>query len=56
MNFDFTDPIRLLGLICGLAYFPHSLAKFTAPTAVFGFFAAACGPPRSLFIPRWWSR
>ena len=50
MNLDLTDPIRLLGLIVGLAYIPHSLAKFTARDAVFGFFQAAGFRPVALFV------
>ena len=50
MSFEFSDPIRLLGLVCGLAYIPHSLAKFTARDAVFGFFSAAGFRPVALFV------
>ena len=49
MSLDFADPIRFLGLIVGLAYIPHSLAKFTAREAVFGFFQAAGFRPVALF-------
>ena len=50
MNLDLADPIRQLGLICGLAYVPHSLAKFTARDSVFGFFQAAGFRPVALFV------
>ncbi|UZE50680.1 DoxX family protein [Rhodopseudomonas sp. P2A-2r] len=50
MNLDLADPIRQLGLICGLAYIPHSLAKFTARDSVFGFFQAAGFRPVALFV------
>ncbi|MHC4043395.1 Uncharacterized membrane protein YphA, DoxX/SURF4 family [Bradyrhizobium sp. Rc3b] len=50
MTYDFNDPIRLLGLICGLAYIPHSVAKFTAREGVFGFFQAAGFRPVAVFV------
>ncbi len=39
-NFDLTDGVNILRLICGLFFIPHIVAKFTEP-ATLGFFKAA---------------
>jgi len=31
---EYLDPMRALAILCGLAFIPHSLAKFTARAAV----------------------
>lgn len=50
MELDLGDPVRQLGILCGLAFIPHSLAKFTAREAVEAFFAAAGFRPAALFV------
>ena len=39
-NFDITNQINILRLICGLFFVPHIYAKFFAPEAL-GFFVAS---------------
>ena len=39
-NFDITNQINILRLICGLFFVPHIYAKFFAPEAL-GFFIAS---------------
>jgi len=46
-NFDLTNSINIVRLICGLFYIPHIYAKFFVPEAL-GFFAAAkFNPPKA---------
>ena len=40
-NFDLTDGVNILRLICGLFFIPHIVGKFTAREASLGFFRAA---------------
>src|SRR5260370_33686212 len=55
-NFDLTNGLNILRIICGLFLFPHVLGKFAAGTvsaATAGFFAKAGFHPPALwgFIP-----
>ena len=46
----FDDPVRLLSILCGLMFIPHSLAKFTARQAVDKVFEAAGFRPVGFFV------
>lgn len=50
MDFDLADPIRQLGILCGLTFVPHSLAKFTSREQVEAFFNAAGFRPAAFFV------
>ena len=44
-NFDLTQGINILRLICGLFFIPHIYAKFFVPEALGFFVAARFNPP-----------
>ena len=44
------DPVRLLSIICGLMFIPHSVAKFTARLAVEKVFETAGFRPVRFFV------
>jgi putative oxidoreductase len=44
-NFDLTQGINILRLICGLFFIPHIYAKFFVPEALGFFVAAKFNPP-----------
>lgn len=44
-NFDLTQGINILRLICGLCFIPHIYAKFFVPEALGFFVAAKFEPP-----------
>jgi putative oxidoreductase len=44
------DPIRLLSILCGLMFIPHSVAKFTARQAVDKVFESAGLRPVAFFV------
>jgi len=46
-NFNPTDGINILRLICGLFFIPHIYAKFFVPEALGFFVAANFNPPKS---------
>jgi putative oxidoreductase len=46
-NFDLTNSINILRLICGLFYIPHIYAKFFVPEALGFFVAAKFDPPKA---------
>ena len=46
-NFDLTNSINILRLICGLFYIPHIYAKFFVPEALGFFVAAKFNPPKA---------
>ena len=46
-NFDLTDGINILRLICGLFFIPHIYAKFYVPAALGFFQAANFNPPKT---------
>jgi len=46
-NFNLTDGINILRLICGLFFIPHIYAKFFVPEALGFFVAAKFNPPKS---------
>lgn len=48
-DFDVTNPVVVLRLMCGLFYVPHVLAKLINTAAILGFFTAA-GFPAPLFF------
>ena len=53
MNMDpniTTEPVRLLSILCGLMFIPHSVAKFTARQAVNKVFEAAGLRPVGFFV------
>lgn len=50
MLHDYVDPVRVLAIMCGLAFIPHSLAKFTAREAVAKVFETSGFRPVPLFI------
>ena len=53
MNMDpsiAADPIRLLSILCGLMFIPHSVAKFTARQAVERVFESAGLRPVPFFV------
>ena len=53
MNMDpsiAADPIRLLSILCGLMFIPHSVAKFTARQAVDKVFESAGLRPVAFFV------
>ena len=45
-NFDLTNGINILRLICGLFFIPHIYAKFFVPEALGFFVAAKFDPPK----------
>jgi len=45
-NFDLTQGINILRLICGLFFIPHIYAKFFEPAALGFFVAAKFNPPK----------
>ncbi len=45
-NFDLTNGINILRLICGLFFVPHIYAKFFVPEALGFFVAAGFEPPK----------
>ena len=45
-----SDPIRLLSILCGLMFIPHSVAKFTARQAVDKVFESAGLRPVAFFV------
>lgn len=47
---NISNPINQLAVLCGLAFIPHSVAKFTSRDAVFGFFDAAGLRPAAFFV------
>jgi len=47
---EFMDPLRVLAVLCGLAFIPHSVAKFTSREAVSQVFEKSGFRPVSLFI------
>jgi putative oxidoreductase len=52
-NFDLTNGLNILRIICGLFLFPHVLGKFaagTAAAATVGFFAKAGFHPPELWV------
>jgi putative oxidoreductase len=52
-NFDLTNGLNILRIICGLFLFPHVLGKFaagTASAATVGFFAKAGFHPPELWV------
>jgi len=44
------DPVRLLSILCGLMFIPHSVAKFTARQAVDKVFESAGLRPVAFFV------
>src|ERR1700685_4857468 len=48
-NFDLTDGMNILRLICGLFFIPHIYAKFFVPEAL-GFFVAAKFKPPAVWM------
>lgn len=46
-NFNPTDGINILRLICGLFFIPHIYAKFFVPEALGFFVAAKFNPPKT---------
>ena len=46
-NFDLTNGINILRLICGLFFIPHIYAKFFVPEALGFFVAAKFNPPKN---------
>ena len=46
-NFNLTDGINILRLICGLFFIPHIYAKFFVPEALGFFVAAKFNPPKT---------
>ena len=44
-NFDLTNGVNILRLICGLFFIPHIVAKFTEPATLSFFKAAKFNPP-----------
>jgi len=46
-NFNSTDGINILRLICGLFFIPHIYAKFFVPEALGFFVAAKFNPPKA---------
>ena len=44
-NFDLTDGVNILRLICGLFFIPHIVGKFTEPATLNFFKAAKFNPP-----------
>jgi len=46
-NFNPTDGINILRLICGLFFIPHIYAKFFVPEALGFFVAARFNPPKA---------
>ena len=44
-NFDLTDGVNVLRLICGLFFIPHIVGKFTEPATLSFFKAAKFNPP-----------
>ena len=46
-NFDLTNEMNILRLICGLFYIPHIYAKFFVPEALGFFVAAKFNPPKA---------
>src|ERR1700733_3761993 len=44
-NFDLTNGINILRLICGLFFIPHIVGKFTEPATLNFFKAAKFNPP-----------
>jgi len=46
-NFNPTDGINILRLICGLFFIPHIYAKFFVPEALGFFVAAKFNPPKA---------
>ena len=44
-NFDLTDGVNVLRLICGLFFIPHIVGKFTEPATLNFFKAAKFNPP-----------
>ena len=52
-NFDLTDGLNILRIICGLFFFPHVLGKFAAGTlsaATVGFFSKAGFHPPDVWV------
>lgn len=49
-TFDFTNPVVVLRLMCGLFYVPHVLAKLINTSALLGFFTAAGFPAPLYFL------
>ncbi len=45
-NFDLSNEMNILRLICGLFFIPHIYAKFFVPEALGFFVAAKCEPPK----------
>jgi putative oxidoreductase len=45
LNFDLTNGINILRLICGLFFIPHIIGKFTEPATLNFFKAAKFNPP-----------
>jgi putative oxidoreductase len=45
-NFDITNQINILRLICGLFFVPHIYAKFFVPEALGFFVASGLKPPK----------
>ena len=45
-----SDPMRQLAIVCGLLFFPHSIAKFTARQAVEKVFETAGFRPVKFFV------
>ena len=46
-NFDLSNGINILRLICGLFFIPHIYAKFFVPEALGFFVAAKFNPPKT---------
>ena len=45
-NFDITNQVNILRLICGLFFVPHIYAKFFVPEALGFFVASGLKPPK----------
>ncbi len=50
MTAQSVDPVRLLGILCGLMFIPHILAAFISRESVFDFFRTAGFRPVGLFV------
>lgn len=49
-RFDFTDPMVVVRVICGLFYFPHSISKIVGFAGTVGFFTKAGFYPPEAFV------
>lgn len=49
-RFDFTDPMVVVRIICGLFYFPHSISKIIGFAGTVGFFTKAGFYPPEAFV------